>query len=199
MEQNLTNLLIEKLKNIGFDDFYNEATFQFKLLMQLSKNFNENLIFPERNIEYYKLNSKEYTKKVVDIILENVNNKNIAIELKMPMNGQVPEQMFKFVEDIKFLEELKSSKIFHKCFLVVVTNDTNFWKGLKNDEIYAYFRNKKILNGKIYKPTGENKNIIFYKLNGKYIVEWKMLNNGFGYFIIEIISVQNKRLKKPNS
>jgi hypothetical protein len=27
---------------------------------------------------------------------------NIAIELKIPMNGQVPEQMFKFVQDIKF-------------------------------------------------------------------------------------------------
>ena len=185
MEQNLTNLLIEKLKNIGFDDFYNEATFQFKLLMQLSKNFNENLIFPERNIEYYKLNSKEYTKKVVDIILENVNNKNIAIELKMPMNGQVPEQMFKFVEDIKFLEELKESKIFHKCYLIVVTNDTKFWEGIKKDGIYAYFRDRNYLNGKIYKPTGENENI-YYKLNGKYIVEWKVLENNFRYFIIEI-------------
>jgi hypothetical protein len=55
------------LENIKFDGFYLEATFQFKLLMQLAKIFDEDIIFPERNIEYYGLTSKNFSKKEVDI------------------------------------------------------------------------------------------------------------------------------------
>jgi hypothetical protein len=58
----------ELVKNIKFDGFYIEATFQFKLLMQLAKIFDESLILPERNIEYYGLNPKIFSKKEVDII-----------------------------------------------------------------------------------------------------------------------------------
>ncbi|MDR2407438.1 MAG: hypothetical protein LBE13_04915 [Bacteroidales bacterium] len=60
----------ELLGKIKFDDFYLEATFQFKLLMQLAKIFYEDTIFPERNIEYYGLNPRSFSKKEVDIIVE---------------------------------------------------------------------------------------------------------------------------------
>jgi hypothetical protein len=143
----------ELSRNIKFDGFYIEATFLFKLLMRLAKIFNEDSIFPERNIDYYKLNPKNFSKKEVDIIIDQKGNSTIAIELKMPMNGQVPERMFKFAEDIAFLEELKASGVFSGCYLIVVTNDLNFWQGSKNDGIYAPFRNKVPLKGKIYKPS----------------------------------------------
>jgi hypothetical protein len=176
----------ELLRNIKFDKFYIEATFQFKLLMQLAKIYNEDNILPERNIEYYKLNPKYFSKKEVDIIIEQKSNLNIAIELKMPMNGQVPEQMFKFVEDIKFLEELKASNLFGKCYLIVVTDDSDFWQGSKNDGIYAPFRNGIPLKGKIYKPTGIGKNEKFYQISGKYHVAWNTLTNNFRYFSVEV-------------
>jgi len=182
----MKEILEDKIKNINFDNYYNEATFQFKLLMGLGKTIDENKIFPERNIEYYELNSAKYTKKVVDIILENIKKENIAIELKMPMNGQVPEQMFKFVEDIKFLEELKGSSKFQRCYFIVVTNDSKFWKGNNKEGIYAYFRKNLIINGKIYKPTGKGKNEINHKLKGEYKINWNKLNNKFQYLIIEI-------------
>ena len=180
----MKNILENIIKNISFDNYYNEATFQFKLLMGLGKIINENNIFPERNIEYYELNSKNFTKKEVDIIIEN--KENIAIELKMPMNGQVPEQMFKFIEDIKFLEELKDCKCFQKCYFIVVTNDSKFWKGQGEKGIYTYFRKKLSIYGKIYKPTGKEKNKINYTLKGKYKINWSKLNNEFQYLIIEI-------------
>jgi hypothetical protein len=176
----------ELMKNIKFDRFYIEATFQFKLLMQLAKIFDEDNIFPERNIEYYKLNPKNFSKKEVDIIIEQTNDLNIAIELKMPMNGQVPEQMYKFVEDITFLEELKASNFFGKCYLIVVTNDSNFWQGNKNDGIYAPFRNGAPLKGKIYKPTGNEKNESFHQISGEYHVTWNTLTNNFRYFAVEV-------------
>jgi len=174
------------LKKINFDDHYIEATFQFKLLMQLGKIYDEDKIFPERSIKAYNL--KDYTKKEIDIVIGQENNSNIAIELKMPMNGQVPEQMFKFIEDIKFLEELSASKFFHKCYLIVVTNDKDFWQGNKNDGIYSPFRSNDTLKGKIYKPTGniEIKAANYYELNGEYKIQWNNLVNGFRYFVIEI-------------
>jgi hypothetical protein len=64
----------ELLGNIKFDVFYLEATFQFKLLMQLAKIFDEDTIFPERNIEYYGLRPKKFSKKEVDIVIEQKNN-----------------------------------------------------------------------------------------------------------------------------
>lgn len=173
------------LKNIKFDNYYVEATLQFNLLLKLASNYKKNIIFPERSIKHYNLtNSTNLTKKEIDIVLEHDNN--IAIELKMPMNGQVPEQMFKFIEDIKFLEELKSSGKFSTCYLITVTNDNNFWGGKKQNGIYSFFRNCKKITGKIYKPTGENKNIKYHKIDGEYKIEWKIISDDYKYFIIQI-------------
>jgi hypothetical protein len=135
----------ELLRSINFNKYFVEATFQFNLMMKLVNIIDESNIFPERNIEYYGLDSKNYTKKIIDIVLENEKGLNIAIELKMPMNGQVPEQMYSFVKDIKFLEELKTSRKFNRCYLLTITNDHNFWSGQINNGIYTYFRDNKIL------------------------------------------------------
>jgi hypothetical protein len=154
--------------------------------MQLAKIFDEDIIFPERNIEYYGLTPKKFSKKEADIIIEQKNNFNIVFELKIPMNGQVPEQMFKFVEDIKFLEELKSTGIFSKCYFIAVTNNSNFWQGNIDNGIYSFFRNSNVLKGKVFKPTGAGKNTVFHQINGEYKVKWKTLENNFRYFVIEV-------------
>ncbi|MDR0336830.1 MAG: hypothetical protein LBI18_07050 [Planctomycetaceae bacterium] len=172
------------LKKINFDSYYIEATFQFNLLMELASIYNRSIIFPERSIEYYD-NLSNLTKKRIDIVLEY--NNNIAIELKMPMNGQVPVQMFKIIQDIKFLEELKSSKKFFECYSIVVTNDKKFWCGKTKDGIYSYFRDNKTITGKIDKPIDANKTEKPpCEINGKYEIQWKNLNDDFRYFIIEI-------------
>ena len=55
----MSELNVERLEKlisgIKFDGYYLEATFQFKLLMQLASIIDENKILPERNIEAYKL------------------------------------------------------------------------------------------------------------------------------------------------
>ena len=102
------------------------------------------------------------------------------------MNGQVPEQMYSFVKDIKFLEELKASRKFNRCYLLTITNDHNFWSGQIKNGIYTYFRDNKILTGRIEKPTGENKGIENYKISGEYKINWKIYDNDFKYFIIKI-------------
>jgi len=169
------------VKRIEFDDYYIEATFQFKLLMKLAEIFEEDKIFPERNIEKYML--KGLTKKEIDIVIEE--KENMAIELKMPMNGQTPAEMYEFVGDIRFLEELKNCKIFSTCFFIAVTNDKKYWTGRELKDIYSFFRNNKVLQGHIKKPTGNNKHP-YFDLTGKYNLEWKHLNNNFKYLILEI-------------
>jgi hypothetical protein len=174
------NTLETAIKNIKFDDYYIEATFQFKLLVELASLYDKEIIFPERNIKYYGLSN--LTGKEIDIVLECDNN--IALELKMPMNGKVPEEMYAFIEDIKFLEEIKLK--FHECYFITVTNDQLFWEGREKNGIYSYFRNNNEIHGEIYKPTGKNKNKECYEITGKYNVEWKELNDKFKYFIIKI-------------
>ncbi|MDR0874419.1 MAG: hypothetical protein LBN27_13310 [Prevotellaceae bacterium] len=173
-----------KIKMIPFDKFYLEATFQFMLMMELTSLFCKKQIMPEFNIEHYGLKVSDFVKKEIDIVIEQENNDNIAIELKMPMNGQVPEQMFSFIKDICFLEQLKKSGEFPNCFFIAVTNDKKFWEGREQNGIYQYFRDGKELTGNFEKPTGENKYPL--TLKGKYKVEWKILNDDFKYFIIEV-------------
>jgi hypothetical protein len=182
-----TEKIDEMLNDIQFDKFYVEATFQYKLLLRLAKlaDIDEDNLFPERNIERYGLKSEDFLKKEIDIVIENQDNKHIAMELKMPMNGQYPEQMYKFVEDIKFLEELKDKGNFSQCFFIVVTYKKGFWEGAKFDGIYSFFRKNEPLQGKIPKPTG-SKEDKSHTLRGKYLIEWKKLKNEFQYFVVEV-------------
>jgi hypothetical protein len=175
---------IEKIVNeLKFEDWYVEATFQFRLMMKLAKSFGEDNIFPERNIKYYGIKPAKIVKKEIDIVLEEKGS-NTAIELKMPMNGKVPEQMFDFAKDIYFLEQLKASGNFSNGLFIAVTNDNLFWENGKKSGIYAPYRADNLLKGTIKKPTGKTKKE--FRLSGTYQIEWKSLNNGFRYFIVEV-------------
>lgn len=51
------------------------------------------------------------------------NSGRYAIELKFPRNGEYPEQMFKFIEDIKFMEEVKHNCLFDHTFVLTLADD----------------------------------------------------------------------------
>ena len=59
-----------------------------------------------------------------------------AIELKYPVNGQYPEQMYSFIKDIVFMEQLKS-KGFNASYCLTMVNDKNFIQG-KNVMAYMH-------------------------------------------------------------
>jgi hypothetical protein len=92
-------------------------------------------------------------------------NKKIAIELKHPLNGQYPEQMFSFIKDIKFLEELIENG-FTKCISLVLVKNKLFYEGNIKNGIYSYFRGNQIISNSIDKPTGKLKETL--TLTGKY-------------------------------
>ena len=57
-----------------------------------------------------------------------------AIELKYPVNGQYPEQMYSFVKDIKFMEELVERGFTQNCCVSLVSSRP-FYKGINEKGI----------------------------------------------------------------
>lgn len=62
------------------------------------------------------------------VIYDKEKKKKICIELKHPLRGQYPEQMFSFLKDIKFLEGLMENN-FDKCISLVLVKDHLFYEG----------------------------------------------------------------------
>lgn len=164
---------------------YNEFSFQHELGKYLNENTNYKVEF-ERNISKfidpeeiknkYENNCDEKEEKIkreIDICLINKENQEdrYAIELKFPSNDQYPEQMYKFVKDIKFMQVL-NKECFEKTFCVVVARSKSFYLGSHqgrnktiNPYIFSYFRNEDEDNGcikkincakPIFKPTGKD-------------------------------------------
>ncbi|MGI6649025.1 MAG: hypothetical protein ACOX5W_08200 [Bacillota bacterium] len=97
-------------------------------------------------------------RREIDITIFNEDkSEKYAIELKCPLNGQYPEQMYSFVKDIKFMEELKS-RGFTKTATVTLVSDRPFYEGRNNEGIYKFFREEYSVYGSIFKPTGVGKN-----------------------------------------
>ncbi len=143
----------------------------------------------EKNIKDFELNKKNFIKKEIDLIICNWCEK-IAIELKFPLkdNWQTPEQMFNFIKDIKFIEQLVESEKFDKWFFIILTDSKLFWdKEITNkkNKLYKTFRSENIkINWKYKKPTWENKEEI--EIKNKYEAEWKNTRNNRRYFCIKI-------------
>lgn len=108
-------------------------------------------------------------KKRLDLLVFD-NEHTVAIELKLPRNGRVPETMFDFVKDVRFCEQIFENRMAHRTIAVLLTDDPKFWSG-KSTGIYAPFRNVSVnLHGNIEKPTGQSLECI--KLSNIYNCVW---------------------------
>ena len=173
-------------------ELYNEFSLQHELGIFLRKEFlQKNLDYKvqfERNVSYFGISrTAKVVKKEIDIVIFDSDQKEkYAIELKFPRNGQVPEQMYSFVKDIRFMEQLKNLYGFrHTYCLVLVDSDLfhadstkkdSIKKASGEDNIYRYFRDTHIVTGCIPKPTGTSSESI--TLDGKYSFVWKDAGKG---------------------
>lgn len=182
--------LIEKFfKNDNFSklEIYNEISLQHELGIFLRGHLPNFRIQFERNVKYFNLNGIVKTKKEIDIVIfDSTCTEKYSIELKHPLNGQNPEQMYSFIKDIKFSEELVSKELggFNSAFCIILVRDKVFYSGTKKSGIYQYFRTGKELSGKVEKPTGEQVKQI--ELNGKYKIDWKYINETYSYCVLQI-------------
>ncbi|MBO5810584.1 MAG: hypothetical protein J6R32_07120 [Bacteroidales bacterium] len=199
--------LLEKfmhLKQTNGVEVYNEISLQLELGLYLRQN-GYTVRF-ERNIGEYEDNTSNFVKKEIDIVAYKGKNEleaeKIAIELKFPRNGEYPEQMFSFVKDIKFMEQVRRVSGFSKTFVVVLVDDKNFYENNERQPvpsgIYSYFRSDKKevcipANTIINKPTGKKVQSIS-GLNNQYESTWKQpdatwldskKDTEYRYYIIE--------------
>ncbi len=166
-------------------EIYNEFSLQHELGIFLREELGDYFIQFERNVSYFSINSKTIKKEIDISIFSEDKSERYAIELKHPLNGQYPEQMYSFVKDVKFMEELKGNG-FTKTAIVVLVSDRPFYEGRSNKGIYKYFRNEHRVYGDVFKPTGAMKGKEFISLKGTYNFSWESAGKNKKYFMIEV-------------
>jgi hypothetical protein len=194
---------------IDKDFIYNEFSLQHELGIYLREKLGkEYQIRFERNVIDEKWGENEdekyWEKKEMDIFIEKDSGNKYAIELKFPQNGQYPEQMYSFIKDIKFMEQVRE-KANARTFVLTLVDDKNFYqetgreKKEKDNEklIYWYFRQKKEgdkpirqieKNVVIPKPTGIKEKEI--SLANEYSIKWETIpdyeSTSYRYYFFEI-------------
>jgi hypothetical protein len=139
----------------------------------------------ERNVSFFQ-SGISTIKKEIDLVIFNDNKSECyAIELKCPLNGQYPEQMYSFVKDIKFMEQLKQLG-FVKTYCVTLVADIPFYSGKNNEGIYKFFRKEYAVYGEIFKPTGARKNKDSIALDSRHEFIWQSLKDKTKYYILEL-------------
>jgi hypothetical protein len=114
---------------------------------------------------------QDCVKAEIDItIFETPGTSRCAVEVKFPRNGQYPEQMFKFCQDVAFLEQLVGGG-FNRGYFVVAADDSLFFSGREQSGIYALFRGSAPIHGRIAKPTGKKDETV--DVRGSYPVTWR--------------------------
>ncbi len=169
----------------GEIEIYNEFSLQHELGIVLRNNVEKDLVQFERNVSHFDFKNKCFVKREIDIVVYDPETKalNYAIELKFPRNGQYPEQMFSFCEDIVFMEQVKKAG-FARTYVVIFVDNALFYEGgRRSDGIYGYFRGSEKLHGSIRQPTGKKNKTLHIK--GSYQVNWLNVNNRMKYTVIE--------------
>ena len=161
-------------------EVYNEFSLQHELGIFLRNQLEGYKVQFERNTKHFGISGT--VKHEIDIVVFN-DTERYAIELKYPLNGQYPEQMYSFVKDIAFMEQLKEMG-FDGTYCVTLVNDKNFYSGKKTDGIYSFFRNNGKLFGVIEKPTGKSEESI--ELKRSYPIKWEGLTSDMMYYIVDI-------------
>jgi hypothetical protein len=164
-------------------EMYNEFSFQHELGIFLRNKFPSYNVQFERNVSFFFANARTVKKEMDIVLYDSKKGERYAIELKMPTNGEYPEQMYKFVEDIRFMEQLRILG-FTRTYAVTLAVHRLFFEGKTVSGIYQYFRARCPLCGTVRKPTGGTLESI--TLQGSYSIDWKALGDSKKYYVVEL-------------
>jgi hypothetical protein len=178
-------------KSWKWDNFTSEFTFQFRLSRFLDTHYNNIEIELESSV--YRYNISNLIKKEIDIDVE-FNNTKYVIELKYIRDkGSFNIGMYKFCEDIKFIEQLIENKIFDKGYAVLFTTIQEVYskpskqlnpKNIENLNLYKAFRELFEISGNLSIKTGKLNESLYLK--GKYKLNWLDFNDNIKVCLIEI-------------
>ncbi|MEM0991115.1 MAG: hypothetical protein AAGK00_19785 [Pseudomonadota bacterium] len=114
-------------------------------------------------------------KRDIDLLVQ-ADGESLAVELKVPMAGRVPETMFDFYTDVAFVEAVVRAGIADRGACLLLTSDPGFWSGTQATGIYKPLRVPgAMLNGLVGKPTGKRDTAVF--VAGQYRPVWRDLGN----------------------
>ena len=158
---NICPLNEEHKEEHKFDYYiYNEFSLQHELGIYIRDKLdkNEYKVLFEKNVKdicdkKYK-DSNDWEKHEIDILIVGKDKDKwkpfFAIELKFPTNGQYPEQMKAFINDIDFMRQVKERCQCKNTYCLTLVNDHNFYmlskreqKTSSNYDNYLYFRGSK--------------------------------------------------------
>lgn len=198
----MLQVLQEFMKNkIDINHIYNEFSLQFELGYFLrNKGYN---VFFEKNVKDYGFNKAGTYKSEIDLVAEK-DDKRYAIELKYPKNGQYPEEMYQFIRDIAFAQQLVSNsangkRVFEKTYCLTLVDDEKFHSAMStksrkllSGSIYAHFRHSQnkvpytLKQGTYNKPTGKASKTVSCKTRQDVSYIWENVKGtNFWYYIIE--------------
>ena len=113
-------------------EIYNEFSLQHEMGIYLRSALPNYKVQFERNVSFFTTDNKTIKKEIDISIFDQSKKEKYAIELKFPLNGQHPEQMYSFAKDIKFMEELVE-RGFNRAACVVLVSDRPFYEGKSNN------------------------------------------------------------------
>lgn len=198
----MQQVLQKFMKNkIDINHIYNEFSLQFELGYFLRKNgYN---VFFEKNVKDYGFNKAGTYKSEIDLVAEK-DDKRYAIELKYPKNGQYPEEMYQFIRDIAFAQQLvrnsaNGKRVFEKTYCLTLVDDEKFYSAMStksrkllSGSIYAHFRHSQnkvpytLKQGTYNKPTGKASATVSCTTLQDVSYTWNKVNGtNFWYYIIE--------------
>lgn len=170
---------------------YNEAGLQHELGFYLREYLpKENKIQLERNIEAIIGTKEGFYKTEIDLFITNGKEK-IAIELKVPINKQIPKRMELAFKDVRFLEQLKEIG-FDECYFLFASNVKSFWKSRREQKIYEYFNDGilQTLKKTDVPPFIQKSKTAFTKMKKAHKFEWRDLKiqekKQWRYFVLEV-------------
>jgi len=175
-------------------EIYNEFALQFELSFYLREILAESYkIQLERNIVFLGLSRSDFVKKEMDIIIfkDEKDFKDICvIELKAIIDQEKarPRTVYNWINDIKFLEQLKDTGV-GRCFSLFITDNENLVSNSKSSihksSLLPDFRKREIRG--VYsthaKPNKNNKTI---SLEKEYTFSWKEFSPSLKYFLVEV-------------
>ena len=166
----IEKFLSEPNENVG--SIHNERALQLELgLFLRQQGYDVEFEKPCRVAPHPDQTKRQ--KRYLDLFVEGAPTK-LAIELKCPFAGRVPETMYDFIADIAFTEAILSNNISTSAICLMMTNDSAFWSG-RPYGIYEPFRSDATLSGRYQKPTGARSSQVF--LENRYELQWKPLGN----------------------
>lgn len=140
-------------------EIYNEFSLQHEFGIFLRTRLGNGIVKIqfERPAKFFGV-ANRLTKKEIDLAcFQSPDTPFAAIEFKFPRAKQVPIRMFKYCQDVAFLEELVLKEQRFGCGLAVMAADNrDFYQGSRHQPgtIYSAFRDGAPLRGTIEKPTG---------------------------------------------